>query len=52
MSIYWLLSMTTRPAPLSAVSTTWEESFLEGFDGLPFLFGGVASGPLLFLEVL
>ena len=26
--------------------------FPEGFDGLPFLFGGVVSWPLLFLEVL
>ena len=29
MSIYWLLSMTTRATPLSAVRTTWEESSLR-----------------------
>ena len=50
--MYWLLSMTTRATPLSTVRTTMGGVFLEGFDGLLFLFGGVVSMPLLFLEVL
>ena len=41
-----------QATPLSAVRTTWEESSLRGFDGLPFLSGGVVSWPLLVLEVL